>query len=49
MNVTVSKVQGNYAQGGASDPAQAGGAMWLAVKVKRNVEARVGRERNDFV
>jgi hypothetical protein len=33
MNVTVSKIEGNYAQGGAVDPASVGGAMWLAVKV----------------
>ena len=32
MNVTVSKIQGNYAQGGAVDPASVGGAMWSAVK-----------------
>lgn len=31
LNVTVSKIEGNYAQGGAS--ASAGGAMWFAVKV----------------
>lgn len=30
MTLTVSKIQGNYAQGGAS--AQGGGGMWLAVK-----------------
>lgn len=32
MNVTVSKIQGNYAKGGAVDPESVGGAMWLAVK-----------------
>ena len=31
MTVTVSKVSGNFAQGGAS--AQGGGGMWLAAKV----------------
>jgi hypothetical protein len=30
LNITVSKIQGNYAQGGAS--ATGGGAMWFAVK-----------------
>jgi len=33
MNVTVSKIQGNHAQGGAIDPGSVGGAMWLATKV----------------
>lgn len=32
MNVTVSKIVGNFAQGGAVDPASVGGAMWLAAK-----------------
>lgn len=31
MTITVSKIQGNFAQGGASE--QGGGAMWLAAKV----------------
>ena len=31
MTITVSKIQGNYAQGGASE--QGGGAMWFAAKV----------------
>jgi hypothetical protein len=31
LNVTVSKIDGNYAQGGAS--ATGGGAMWLGAKV----------------
>jgi len=33
MNVTVSKIQGNFASGGAVDPNSVGGAMWLAAKV----------------
>ena len=33
MNVTVSKIQGNTAKGGAIDPGSVGGAMWLAAKV----------------
>jgi len=33
MNVTVSKIQGNFATGGAVDPESVGGAMWLAAKV----------------
>ncbi len=32
MNVTVSKIQGNFAQGGAIDPGSVGGGMWLAAK-----------------
>ncbi|MCX6704518.1 MAG: hypothetical protein NTZ07_03695 [Candidatus Woesebacteria bacterium] len=31
LNITVAKIEGNYASGGAS--AQAGGGMWLAAKV----------------
>lgn len=33
MNITVSKIQGNYAQGGAIEPEAVGGGMWLAAKV----------------
>lgn len=31
MNITVSKIEGNFAQGSASE--EGGGAMWLAAKV----------------
>lgn len=33
MNVTISKLQGNHASGGAVDPSSVGGGMWLAAKV----------------
>jgi hypothetical protein len=32
LKITVSKISGNYAQGGAVDEEGIGGAMWLAVK-----------------
>ncbi len=33
MTVTVSKIAGNFAQGGAIDPGSVGGGMWFAAKV----------------
>ena len=33
MTVTVSKIVGNFAQGGAKEPEAVGGGMWLAAKV----------------
>lgn len=36
LNITVSKIEGNYASGGASG--QGGGGMWFAAKVNGNWE-----------
>ncbi len=32
MMITVSKIEGNFAQGGAKDPEAVGGGMWFAAK-----------------